>query len=319
VEFIDGPGLTERLPAGGFDFEHALQIFLPVLDAVAHAHSRGIVHRDLKPSNILLTSDGTPKVSDFGLAQSVKDRRVAFLLTRSGLLAGTVEYLAPECYEPDGEASVASDIFALGVILYELLAGRPPRGAWQPASQVKRVDVRLDELIGEAIHPDPAKRLSSADAFRKRLESIRDSRPRYAGTPLFTRPMRYADFVWTVAGLYCLAAGFCSLEAIHNTAVPDILTPHGSSCCCFLGRSLLNGILLITPCNWNNQPARNCTTMRAERRIGADSTGCTHSGRESTSRRPLATDLQAASVRRPPQRTPGAPSSTALGNRSRLR
>lgn len=222
MELIEGPSLTDRLPDGGFEFDHALQIFLPVLDAVAHAHSRGIVHRDLKPSNILLAGDGTPKVSDFGLAQSLKDLRVAFSMTRSGMLAGTVEYLAPERYEPGSKAAAAADIFALGIILYEILTGRPPRGSWPPLSQVKRLDVRLDELLSEAIDPDPAKRLSSAASFRKRLEEIRDSRPRFAGTPLVTRPVRYADAIWTIAGLYFLAAGFCSLLSINNTDVPAV-------------------------------------------------------------------------------------------------
>ena len=222
MELVDGPPLTARLPQRGFDFDHALQIFLPVLDAVAHAHSRGIVHRDLKPSNILLAADGTPKVSDFGLAQPLQDQRVAFSLTRSGLLAGTVEYLAPERYEPDTKASPAADLYALGIILYELLTGRPPRGAWQPPSQIRKLDVRLDELILDAIRADPAKRLPSATAFKKRLEEIRDTRPRYAGTPLVTRRIRIADFLWTLGGLYCLAAAFCALQHVNNTAVPAI-------------------------------------------------------------------------------------------------
>lgn len=222
MELVDGPPLTTQLPDKGFDFDHALQILLPVLDAIAHAHSRGIVHRDLKPSNILLAADGTPKVSDFGLAQSLHTQQIAFSLTRSGVLAGTVEYLAPERYEPGNESSSAADIFALGIILYELLTGRPPRGAWQPVAQIKRIDVRVDELILDAIRADPADRLPSATAFRQRLEEIRDSRPRYSGTPLVTRPVRYADTIWTVAGLYFLAAGFCSLLRINNTNVPGM-------------------------------------------------------------------------------------------------
>jgi Protein kinase domain len=222
MEFVDGPNLAARLPADGFSFDEALRTMLPVLNAVAFAHSHGLVHRDLKPANILVAADGTPKVSDFGLARPVKDRLVAFSLTKTGSVAGTVEYLPPESYRPGYEPDATGDIYALGVLLYEMLTGTPPRGAWKPLSSFKKLDVRLDELISEAISPDPAQRLKSADLFRRRLETIRDSPPRFAGSALLTKPIRAIDSVWTIAGFYFLAAGFCSLEAINNTDMPDV-------------------------------------------------------------------------------------------------
>ncbi len=222
MELVDGPALSARLPDGGFTLGEALAIFLPVLEAVEHAHGRGIIHRDLKPANILLTPGGMPKVSDFGLARPVKDRLVAFSLTHTGAVAGTVEYLPPESYLPGYEPDRAADIYALGILLYEMLTGMPPRGAWSPLSSVKQLDVRLDVLIADAISPDPAKRLASADLFRQRLHAIRDSAPRLAGTPLLTRPVRVADAFWTVAGLYFMAAGFCTMERINNTDVPAV-------------------------------------------------------------------------------------------------
>ncbi len=222
MELVNGPPITARLPREGFPFANALRIFLPVLDAVSHAHAAGIVHRDLKPGNILLGSDGTPKVTDFGLAQSLEHRLVNFTLTMSGAVAGTIEYLAPERYEPGTKAGTAADIYALGIILYELLTGIPPRGAWQPPSQIRRLDIRLDALILEAIHADPAQRLPSAEVFKKRLEEIRDSPPRFSGTPLVTRPVRITDCAWTIAGLYFLACAYCSPEKMNNTRVPAI-------------------------------------------------------------------------------------------------
>ncbi|MFN0127793.1 MAG: serine/threonine-protein kinase, partial [Verrucomicrobiales bacterium] len=223
MELVDGPPLTAHLPPQGFDLDHALQVFLPVLDAVAHAHARGILHRDLKPGNILIVPDGTPKITDFGLAQPLHEQRINFALTQSGVLAGTVEYLAPELYAPNAKPAPSADIYALGVILYEMLTGRPPRGAWQAPSQIKKLDVRLDELILEAIAADPAKRLSSAEDFKNRLEEIRDTRPRYSGTPLVTRVVRVGDAIWTLGGLYCLAAAFCALLRANNTSVPGFL------------------------------------------------------------------------------------------------
>lgn len=222
MELVDGPPLTALLPEEGFSWEETLGFLLPVLEAVEAAHRQGIVHRDLKPGNILVTADGRPKVSDFGLAVPLGQRPLAFSFTRSGLVAGTVEYLAPECYDPASEPAPAMDIFALGVLLYELLAGRPPRGAWKPLSLLKPLDVRLDALFAEAIAPDPSQRLASAAEFRRRLIEIRDSPPRLAGTPLVTRPVRALDGVWTLAGLYFLAAGYCSQQAINNTDVPGL-------------------------------------------------------------------------------------------------
>lgn len=222
LEFMGGSSLASILPETGFSFREALRYFLPVLEAMEHAHRAGVIHRDLKPSNVLLTREGVVKVSDFGLARPLRDRIVQFSLTRSGAVAGTVEYLAPECYRPDYKPSAAADVFALGVMLYELLAGTPPRGSWQPLSQIRPVDVRLDELISSAIHPDPRQRLPSVREFRRRLLEIRDSRLRLAGTPLVTRPVRVADLLWTVAGAYACVASFCSLLVQSDTPVPAI-------------------------------------------------------------------------------------------------
>lgn len=222
MEWVDGPVLASILPDGGFSFEHALQLYLPILDAVGYAHSLGIIHRDLKPSNVLLTGNNVPKVSDFGLARSMNHRIVAFSLTRSGAVAGTVEYLAPECYRHDYQPSAAADIYALGILLYELLAGSPPRGAWLPLSQKAPVDVRVDELIGRIISPDPAQRPADTGEIGRILQDIRDSRPRLAGTPLVTPAVRIMDRLWTVGGLYVCAASFCATLSQTRTPVPAL-------------------------------------------------------------------------------------------------
>jgi hypothetical protein len=96
-------------------------------------------------------------------------------------------------------------------------------GARALLSQLKPLDVRLDEMIGQAIHPDPARRPASALELRACLEEIRDSRPRLSGTPLVTPAVRAADFAWTVLGLYVCAAGFCATLSQTRTPVPALL------------------------------------------------------------------------------------------------
>src|SRR6185369_13767566 len=104
--------------------------------AVQAAHTSGIVHRDLKPANVLLTSEGMPKISDFGLARRV-DGETA--LTRTGIPVGTPSYMAPEQAVGIALAGPAVDIYALGAILYELLTGRPPFLAQTAAETIQQV------------------------------------------------------------------------------------------------------------------------------------------------------------------------------------
>src|SRR5439155_575902 len=105
----------------------AAQLIEVLARAVAHAHARGVVHRDLKPSNVLLAADGTPKLTDFGTAKLLDAQAN---LTRADTVLGTPEYMAPEqALGQSREAGPAADVYSLGALLYDLLAGRPPRPA----------------------------------------------------------------------------------------------------------------------------------------------------------------------------------------------
>lgn len=201
MEYVAGESLMQRLRAEGFSWEEALRLFRPVAAALAYAHAEGMLHRDLKPSNILLGADDVVKVADFGLAQPVGQRVFAISLTRSGVLAGTAEYLAPECYQPGYVPAVPAEIYALGVIFHELLTGGPPRGAWIPVSQQKKIDVRVDEWLRRALHPEPARRFASVPEMSEALEKIAHSPPRYAGAALLTSGVRWMDFFWTLLGI----------------------------------------------------------------------------------------------------------------------
>ncbi len=219
LEFVDGAPLSALIPQGGFAWEESLAHFRRIAAAVIHAHESGVLHRDLKPSNVLIGHDGSLKVADFGLARPVEERMVTFSLTLSGHVAGTAEYLAPECYAHAYQPAAAADIYALGIILYELLAGHPPRGAWIPVSQRKQVDIRVDDLIRRALAPEPAQRFGSAQAMLGELERIARTPPRYAGTPRLNRAVHFIDFLWTATGLFLLLGSFGIVARVQKYGI----------------------------------------------------------------------------------------------------
>lgn len=123
MEYMDGGSLADRLCARRtFSPNEAVQIILPILDALAAVHARGIIHRDIKPSNILFTHDGRVKLSDFGLARRFEEQGQS--ITQAGMVLGTIRYMSPE--QARGErADARSDLYAVGAVLYEMLGGRP--------------------------------------------------------------------------------------------------------------------------------------------------------------------------------------------------
>lgn len=129
MELVEGVSLSEWMRKEQPGVRKTLELIAKICDAVQHAHSKGVVHRDLKPSNILVTSDGAPKVLDFGVARTVEDdaQNAESIYTRPGQLVGTMPYMSPEqiASDPDG-VDTRSDIYSLGVILYELLSGELP-------------------------------------------------------------------------------------------------------------------------------------------------------------------------------------------------
>src|SRR5262249_10938895 len=121
LEYLSGGTLAQQV-RGPHPAREAAALMETLARTVQHAHEHGVVHRDLKPANILLTAEGTPKVTDFGLAKHERPE-----LTATGAVVGTPQYMAPEQARGDNRTvGPAADVYALGAILYELLTGRPP-------------------------------------------------------------------------------------------------------------------------------------------------------------------------------------------------
>ena len=201
MEYIDGRSLSavlrdpQRLPPN-----QIAQIGAGVAAALAFAHRHGVVHRDVKPGNILITPDGEVKVTDFGIARAVNTEES---LTQTGAVMGTAAYFSPE--QAEGKTVDArSDIYSLGVVLYEMAVGRPPFQGDSPvavASKHVRDDptlprvanaacpAALEAVIMKAMAKDPAARYGSAEELRADLLRFADGRPVEAGDPSLTSVM----------------------------------------------------------------------------------------------------------------------------------
>jgi serine/threonine-protein kinase len=185
MEYIEGPtlrqALAERSP---LDVSNAVSIGLDLLDAIAHAHARGIVHRDVKPENIVLSGDRGAVLLDFGIARAM-EASGGDSLTAAGIAIGTCSYMSPEQVMGVRAPDPRSDIYALGCVLYECLAGKPPfthasdpvvmqmhvRDAPKPVREHRReVTPALDAVILKALAKRPEERWESAGAMRTALQ-----------------------------------------------------------------------------------------------------------------------------------------------------
>jgi serine/threonine-protein kinase len=192
MEYVRGQSARELLNAEGlFAPAQAVEILLPTLSALEHAHRQGIVHRDIKPENVMVTREGIVKVADFGLARAYADAQI----TEAGTVTGTVQYLAPE--QLQGEpADPRTDLYALGVVAYELLTGRLPFTGETPMAIAYRhlhdplprpsarnpaVPPGLDGWVASMTEKGRELRPESAAEARRDLEEERRSLPAAAG------------------------------------------------------------------------------------------------------------------------------------------
>jgi len=219
MELVDGPTLAERIAQGPIPIDEALPIARQIAEALEYAHERGIIHRDLKPANVKLTGDGSVKVLDFGLAKAIegdsatadasKSPTLTLAATRAGVILGTAAYMSPE--QAKGKpADRRADIWAFGVVLYEMLAGQPlytgetvseilahvitqePR--WEALPENTSPKIRL--LLGRCLTKDPKQRLQAIGEARITFDTAAIETGSVAAVA--PRPLWWRTWPWAV-------------------------------------------------------------------------------------------------------------------------
>jgi len=172
MEFVPGQDIAQMI-AGKKTASPAetVPLLMQVCEALHYAHERGIVHRDIKPSNILVGDSGEVKVADFGLAKVLHAERSQIAL--SGAVLGTLHFMAPEAFVPGTVVDRRADVYALGVMLYQMLTGRLPQGLFEmPSEVVAGIDPRFDGIVSKALREDRSLRYQTAEELRLDLSDV---------------------------------------------------------------------------------------------------------------------------------------------------
>jgi tetratricopeptide (TPR) repeat protein len=202
MEYVKGKTLLEYATEHNLNVRERLELFVKICDAVHHAHQKGVIHRDLKPANIVVDNTGQPKVLDFGIARSTDaDLQTATLVTQAGQLVGTVPYMSPEQVAGDPHGiDTRSDVYSLGVIVYELLTGRLPiavlnRSVAEAARMIQHnepvtlgsIDRTLrgdiQTIVTKALEKDRARRYQSASDIAADIQRFLNDEPISARPP----------------------------------------------------------------------------------------------------------------------------------------
>ncbi len=227
MELVSGEPITEHCDRRRLPVRARLELFVSVCQAVQHAHQKGIIHRDLKPSNVMVVQvDGraTPKVIDFGVAKATEFKLTDFSLADTGAIVGTPAYMSPEQADPASmDIDTRTDVYALGVMLYELLAGSPPIDA----KQFKRGAIlEMLRMVREVDPPKPSTKVSTADALPS-ISANRDVEPAHLKREL------QGDLDWIVmmalekdrSRRYATANGFAADILRHLAHEPVVAAP----------------------------------------------------------------------------------------------
>jgi eukaryotic-like serine/threonine-protein kinase len=274
MELLDGQTLKQRIASGGFSNDQILATAIPILEALEAAHVGGIVHRDIKPANIFLTKSGAVKILDFGLAKTTgaSGNPAEESLTAPGTTLGTASYMSPE--QARGEAADArADLFAVGVVLYEMATGKKPfegeswvatveavmNRAQRPARELNRdLEPEIGRVIERALEKDPAARYQTAADLRAELVRIkrrlevqrappslpgRHSVPRYvvAAVPIVLAVAGLTWYLRSPKGPVTSPSEYVQLTNFSDYATAPALSPDGRMVAFFRGGSIFLG------------------------------------------------------------------------------
>jgi serine/threonine-protein kinase len=247
LELVEGGNLARRVAGAPQPARWAAELAEMLARAIHAAHQQGVVHRDLTPANILLTADGTPKITDFGLAKMLVGGDG--LRTVTGELLGTPSYMAPEQAAGRPEAIAATtDVYALGAILYELLAGRPPFKGNSALETLRQVESQepvapsrlrghlpsdLEAIVLNCLRKDPARRYASALALGEDLRRFLD------GRPILARPSGAGERAWR----WCRRHPWQALNGLTAAAALGLLLVLGLQ----VGRSIRDRSPTVPP------------------------------------------------------------------------
>jgi serine/threonine-protein kinase len=240
MEYVEGRTLKDIVrEKGAAPPEAAIDITLQILRAARYAHKRGIVHRDIKPHNVLIDQDGRVRVTDFGIARAGTSD-----MTETGSIMGTAQYISPE--QAQGRpVDARSDLYSIGVVLYELVTGRVPFDAESPVTvalmQVNeppmppmelnpQIPPALDAIVMRAIEKDPARRFADADEFIAALESARTAPQQVIAPPPVVDEVveeepgrRWWLWLLILLALAAIAVGAYLLLRPEQLTVPDVI------------------------------------------------------------------------------------------------
>jgi len=170
MEYIDGPSLRQVIDSDKIARRTKLEAIIQVCKGLDYAHKNGVIHRDIKPANILIDKQGNALITDFGIAQIVGSDHPGADMTGSDMVMGTVAYMSPEQKISSRNVGQTTDIYAVGVIIYEILCGKKPLGHFKVPSELNpKLDRKFDEIIMKCLAQEPSERFQTAVELKDRL------------------------------------------------------------------------------------------------------------------------------------------------------